>query len=541
LTAILLLVLIQWQTQAYHRDFDALGGDEPTHFVTCIMVRDYLVAGLGTSPLSFAERFYISYPRVAFGIWPPLFHLLGGVWFALAPPSRWAALLLMATLAGALAFLLYWEASRHFSRRWAVAAALVFLCLPLTIETSSFFGADPAVSLFMFAATLAWTRYLIHGQTKFAVTFGVLASVALLTKYNALSLALLPVISIPLSGQWGLFKRRATWLSAGIVVLLAGPWYLLSWKLVKYAAEGVAPDRWTALRGNVDAIGAAIGIALLIAAMASVARAMLQPGGPKAIWHISLFSLVVSAVLFHSIAYPYAQERYLLGCLPALLLLSTSGMVWILHSPHGGRLPAALAGASMLLFLGASHNRDWDRYSGLREVGEYVSTLAPSPGRRVLISSLAQGEGALVAEIAMREARPSSVLLRSSKMLARSTWGGEHYQAHYKTESQLLVALDELRVAYVVVDSFGRQPHDLLVQKTLPAAADWSLIKSFDRQQPGSGRARHFALYRRIGPFTRPERDLEVDLFYSLGRSLKANQLFRSSVAGSQTQIFFSK
>ncbi len=73
--ALAIIVLIQWRGNAYSADFDAVGGDEAAHFVTGLMIRDYAAEALGAPPLEFAERFYLSYPKVAFGIWPPLFHL----------------------------------------------------------------------------------------------------------------------------------------------------------------------------------------------------------------------------------------------------------------------------------------------------------------------------------------------------------------------------------------------------------------------------------------------------------------------------------
>ena len=77
-----------------------------------------------------------------------------------------------------------------------------------------------------------------------------------------------------------------------------------------------------------------------------------------------------------------------------------------------------------------------------------------------------------------------------------------------------------------MIDSFGKKPHDLLIQKAIPAATDeWSLVQSFQRIQPVTGRERRFWLYRRSAPFSRPARDLEVDLTYTLGRVVKAPTL----------------
>src|SRR5947209_3781016 len=48
--------------------------DEPAHFVTGLMIRDYIASGFPGSPVKFAENYYLHYPKVAFGMWGPLLH-----------------------------------------------------------------------------------------------------------------------------------------------------------------------------------------------------------------------------------------------------------------------------------------------------------------------------------------------------------------------------------------------------------------------------------------------------------------------------------
>jgi hypothetical protein len=47
--------------------------DEPAHLVTSLMVRDF-IAGLDFRyPWQFAQQYYLHYPEVAIGVWPPGF------------------------------------------------------------------------------------------------------------------------------------------------------------------------------------------------------------------------------------------------------------------------------------------------------------------------------------------------------------------------------------------------------------------------------------------------------------------------------------
>lgn len=47
--------------------------DEPSHFVTARMIHDYILTSPHPSPMAFAKSYYLHYPKVAVGQWPPLF------------------------------------------------------------------------------------------------------------------------------------------------------------------------------------------------------------------------------------------------------------------------------------------------------------------------------------------------------------------------------------------------------------------------------------------------------------------------------------
>jgi len=70
--------------------------DEAAHFMNALLVRDYLTQGLGQNPLRFAEEYYLNYPKIAPGMWPPLFHGVLGLVMLLGTPPRIAGLALLA-------------------------------------------------------------------------------------------------------------------------------------------------------------------------------------------------------------------------------------------------------------------------------------------------------------------------------------------------------------------------------------------------------------------------------------------------------------
>src|SRR5579864_1999865 len=60
----------------------AFGGypDEPSHYLSGLMVRDYLVSHWPAQPLAYAANYYTHLPFIAVGYWPPLFYGLEGIW-----------------------------------------------------------------------------------------------------------------------------------------------------------------------------------------------------------------------------------------------------------------------------------------------------------------------------------------------------------------------------------------------------------------------------------------------------------------------------
>ena len=81
------VLLLQWTEGAYQAEF---GGhpDEAAHYVTGLMIHDYVAAGLPGNPMTFALEYYDHYPKVALGNWPPLFYVLQAGWTLLFTPDR---------------------------------------------------------------------------------------------------------------------------------------------------------------------------------------------------------------------------------------------------------------------------------------------------------------------------------------------------------------------------------------------------------------------------------------------------------------------
>src|ERR1700676_2529150 len=97
--------------------------DAPAHYITALMIRDYIAQGIPAKPLVFAKNYYLHYPKVAFGHWPPLFHVSEAAWMLVFGVSRTSVLCLVLAITALLGATLYSVVARAFGS-WLAGLAV---------------------------------------------------------------------------------------------------------------------------------------------------------------------------------------------------------------------------------------------------------------------------------------------------------------------------------------------------------------------------------------------------------------------------------
>lgn len=100
------------------------------------MVRDYIAAGFPGPPLPYARNYYLHYPEVALGHWPPFFYVLQAAWTLVFTASRTSVMLLMAAITALLATVLCETLREEFSLVLGMSAAALMISLPVIEEFS---------------------------------------------------------------------------------------------------------------------------------------------------------------------------------------------------------------------------------------------------------------------------------------------------------------------------------------------------------------------------------------------------------------------
>ncbi len=495
-------IVTQIFTGAYRCEFGS-EPDEAAHYVTGLMVRDYVAHGFPGHPMAFARDYYEHYPKVALGHWPPMFYVIQSAWTLVLSPSRVSIMLLMAVLTAAAATLLFRLLQPKFGARKAFAGTLLFLYVPLVQQFASAVMTEIPMTLLLLLAAWLWARFLETERTKDAALFGVVAAIAILVKFSGFSLALVPVFSLLITRKFRLLKTRAFWVSAIVVGALAGPWTVGT---LKIAREGMAGESfgWSfthlAIPYYANALASICGVTILLAGLIglgfTLARRSLMTTADAA-----LGALLLSIVVFHMLVPTGFEARHLIPAIPALIYFAWIGADYIATQMASPRLPVTNASAIVfgfigIVFLATVFRVPHKGYAGFRSVADSLIQSSPAHAT-LLVASDARGEGMFISEMAMREQRPGHFVQRASKKLAASTWEGGKYHltyckkmsdksgTEYSTAEQLAALLKKDSVEYIIFDESVpkeyQTKHLEILSATLKQHPDeFHLVDSFD-------------------------------------------------------------
>ena len=497
------VLLFQRLDGAYESEFGS-HPDEAAHYVTGLMIRDYLASGLHGSPMAYADNYYKHYPKVALGNWPPVFYLVQAPWMLVFGPGRVSALCLMAALAAMMATVLFNTIRMEFGGIIAATGILIFISLPLVQKYSGMVMDEMLTSLFMFGAICFLGKFLDHGRAADAVGFGVCAALSILTKGTGGALVLAVPLAVLWTRKFSVLKRPALWFSALIVLVLAGPWTWIfrnqcksgweepeiSWH---YTRQAIVYFPWKFL----VAFGILLGALILIGILQTMLKHPKNPGK----W-AALAALVVSICIFQSIVPASKEARHLLPAIPSGILFAMAGLHWLVQRFSRAGLSSktvqviVCAVLTALFFLagmlapirgniGFSSLGDHLGVSpfqiakkGYSGFGNLLDRLLKDPANKnpvFLISSDARGEGMFVSEVAIRDAkRPCYMVQRASKLLATSAWNGSAYKAKLSTQDDVLKVLINSDIQIIVMDDAmpNAKEHNRLLQTTIESHPD---------------------------------------------------------------------
>jgi Dolichyl-phosphate-mannose-protein mannosyltransferase len=528
------VVALQWHGHAYTSDLGS-HADEAAHYVTGLLVHDYLAQHRTTSPSVFAEQYYGHYPKVGIGHWPPVFYVLQGAWSLVFQPSIASVLALVALISALSGGLLTVIVTRAQKLAVGLMAGFLFVASPVVAQSSCMIMADGLVALLMLSATLAFVRFMDSKEAKYSLLFGLLTALAFLTKGNALALVLVPPIAIVISKRWELLARKSFWLGPLLAMALGAPWYWLTRNMeagtwvypsprVAYTVDGLFFYAHTVLRalGSLGTILAVIGLVHYVATPRNAARG-------RTTIATGLFALLAGVMAVALIVPVGLESRFILPALPPLIFFAAEGALWIAIRvgklmPQTKRYQTALCAGLLAIALVLGFAPVHKEYSGLAKVADVILENSSPDYPSVLIVSDAAGEGMFVADMALHRRESQSIVVRGTKALADSNWMGTEYKSLCQDPREVVELLDKLPITYLVEDRSvgpaGLRPHQKLVEQ---AIADYptyfELLGKFSAVRDGVQYPDSVYLYRFLHTKT-PDRVLRLSM----------SRMFRSDI-----------
>lgn len=498
--------------------------DETAHYVTALMIHDYVVQGFPTTPVEFAKNYYLHYPKVAIGHWPPMFYVLQAIWMFVFGTSRTAVLVLMCLVAAMIATTLFYVvADWKQSFMGGLLAAILFLLIPLVQKYSGTLMADMPVALFSFWSMLLWTRYMQRPNLLTAIGVALLFAATILTKGNGFALAFIPPVAIALCRRWDLLRHASLWIAGALTAALCLPWTLLTRDLVvptmqyHWGLSFIVHGGWFYLSQLVIAPGV---LASLFAVAGIISKIVLpfRKSQVEPLW-ASAFGMLAGVVVFHSFVPAGLEDRYLLAALPPLLMFMVTGITWVAARLRFGSSQtrvAALAVAVAVVFFSTAFYVQRKYVYGFEQIARDLLADPQFANAVIFCSSNTNGEGILTSEIAMRERRPGHIILRASRLLADSDWNGLSYTLTVKTAEQIQKLLESIPVSVLVLDltphAVNRFPHHELM-KTVAAGPQWTRIGVYPKQRDsGVERSALIEVYRTTLPVSEGPPNLTIEI-----------------------------
>jgi len=528
-----LALVQQWHARAFYSEF-GWHPDESAHYITGLMVHDYIAAHHFSSPVAYAENYYLHYPKVALGHWPPFFYALEGAWMLAFSTSRFSMLFLMTCTTALLGFLVWRSLRDRVPAAMALVAGLAVVTSSEIQINSSMLMSDMLVALLCLAAALTFAQYLKTEESGWAVLFGVLSALAFLTKASAICLALVPLAAIAGARKWHLLRRGSLWSSALIIVVACGPWYarMNHGNQSTMAQPVITPDYFfhaAAFYGIGLAKIAGVAFPALFLATLSWDEEFSAIDRGLA-W--SLAGLIGGVILTVLLIPAALERRYLLPAIPALVILLCYGCASLRRRAAmirvRNRIPAVVARLAIAaIFIAAVVLAPVKGVGGFDQVARRILADARFHDSISLVASDAVGEGMFVSDVGMDDKqRPEHIVLRGSKMLADVAWIGRDYRSLFDSPEELLSYLDSVPVVLVVSDHSMPEhlylPHEKLLDQAIQKyPSRWRLLSESSVWRDGVEYPKALRLYELLGNEGQPHRTIILDMKRMLQRKLQ--------------------
>jgi len=531
-----LTVFLHWAAGTFVSECGRYG-DEGMHYVTSLFLKDFLLSGTWSKPMAFAQDYYLHFPKVGLGNWPPFFPMVNAAWMLVMGDSRIGLMTLSAIWTAIMAFLAWRDVRDEGIVALVACAALI--ASPTSQYLTSMVMAEILLTILTWLAFRCLLWYLDSGRPLMAVAFGIFAMLAIMTKGNAWVLALAAPLTILLTGNWRRLLDKWLWLGIGIIAVVCVPYTLWSMKMVVHGwdstsapgAERLLLSAKLHLQYMVWIIGWPLFLIVLAGIREKVFRPLFAGRKPESFW-TGMLVLGITVMGFH-IAIPTSIEpRKIYQITPVLGVFLAAGLGFLarrLASVIPGWPAPALSVATLgaLVFLGTTFGIQESWRPGFGPAIEKILSLGDTERAAVLVSSnpfMLDQEAGIIASWAEVDRAKGNYLVRASKQLLGVRVDVPRFElpARFHTADEIQSALLAVPVSYAIVHHTPSQ-RDYLYVKLLDdmlAAHPESWRPFYSSTRQIEGKPHELRVFRSVAPWQGKPVKINIDLTQRIGEKL---------------------
>jgi hypothetical protein len=447
---VILLLLAAFISLHITRGEFHFAGDEMRHAMTGAFFRDALVDHPFHAPFRYARQYFAKYPALGTPHWPPLFHLVEGVFFLVFGFSVWASRLCVLCYALMGVYFSYRISERIGPRHLALLSALLFPLTPLVFLYERLTMLEiPALALSL-GAIHFWLKYLDRERARDIWLVGAFTAAAFLTSQKALFIAAFLGVHFLILRPWRVLRRPHFWMAlvAGATPVVV--WYLFSFGTMALSYERVIGPHisrnWSAqFLYYPQKLLVQLPIVWVILGVAGFFWALVRR--PRQQW----FLLVWVAVCY--VCFSVIQEkdvRHTMFWIPALVYLGLLLMEELIPSRRWVWAGfAALATYTLVIALQTDRPRIW----GVEEVAKYVSAQPESD----IVYYQGPLNGDFIFFVRKYDPEKRRMVAREKQIVATKIMAGYGTREILTTRDQVLRFFESWGIRYAVVENTDRK------------------------------------------------------------------------------------
>jgi 4-amino-4-deoxy-L-arabinose transferase-like glycosyltransferase len=422
-------------------------GDEMRHAMTGVFFRDAMVDQPWSNPVQYAYEYYAKYPSLGLLYWPPLFHMVEGLFFLVFGISVLASRLTILAYALVSVFFWYKIAEREGPQPRALASAFMFPLLPYMLQYERVTMLEIPCVAMCTVALYFWQSFMREERARDLWWFAAFLSASFYTSQKAAFLAFFVVLHFLVERRWKLLKRWDVWAAGFLSVAVVAPWYFVMLSKLSLSYERVAGHAFKHVATTyhltyyLEQILPQMGRLLGILGMAGFVWAMLRARKEHR------FFLVWIAACY--VCYTLIQEksiRHTFVWVPALVYFALVAVENLL--PRRAWVLAAFC-ALAIYSVGKALNTDTAKVSGLEPVAQY---LAAQPESDVLYY---QGflNGDFIFYVRKYDPQKRRLIAREKQIVATKVNEGYGTRTILRSPEEVIQMFQEWGIRYAVVEN----------------------------------------------------------------------------------------